>query len=75
MHSYESAGATYINTHDNEADLLIKVLLSGEKMKGFVRRMLYYIYGGRYFFLSVVDADLHILCAYVASTEDRDGFM
>ena len=36
---------TYINTHDNESDLLTKVLPSGEKRKGFVRNLLHHIYG------------------------------
>lgn len=35
---------TYINTHDNEADLLTKVLPSGEKRRGFVRNLLHYIF-------------------------------
>lgn len=36
---------TYINTHDNEADLLTKQLPSGEKRKGFVRNLLHHIFG------------------------------
>ena len=32
---------SYINTHENEADLLTKLLLNGEKWKGFVRRILH----------------------------------
>jgi hypothetical protein len=35
---------SYVNTHDNEADLLTKILPSGEKRKGFVRKPLYHIY-------------------------------
>ena len=35
---------TYINTHDNEADLLTKTLPSGEKRHGFVRRILHHIF-------------------------------
>lgn len=35
---------TYINTHDNEADLLTKLLPSGEKRKGFVRNLLHHIF-------------------------------
>ena len=35
----------YVNTHDNEADLLTKLLPSGEKRKGFVRRLLHHIFG------------------------------
>jgi hypothetical protein len=35
---------TYVSTHDNEADLLTKLLPSGEKRKGFVRRLLHYIF-------------------------------
>jgi hypothetical protein len=37
---------SYINMHDNESDLLTKVLPSGEKRKGFVRRLLHHIYDG-----------------------------
>ena len=36
---------TYVNTHDNEADLLTKPLPSGEKRKGFVRAVLHHIFG------------------------------
>jgi hypothetical protein len=36
---------TYVNTHDNEADLLTKLLPSGEKRKGFVRNILHHIFG------------------------------
>ena len=35
---------TYVNTHDNEADLLTKLLPSGEKRKGFVRCILHHIF-------------------------------
>jgi hypothetical protein len=35
---------SYINTHENESDLLTKVLPSGEKRKGFVRRLLHHLY-------------------------------
>ena len=35
----------YVNTHENEADLLTKPLPSGEKRRGFVRRILRYIFG------------------------------
>lgn len=35
---------TYVNTHENEADLLTKVLPHGEKRKGFVRRLLHHLY-------------------------------
>jgi len=35
---------SYVNTHDNEADLLTKQLPSGEKRKGFVRRLLHHIF-------------------------------
>ena len=35
---------TYVNTHDNEADLLTKLLPSGEKRKGFLRRILHHIF-------------------------------
>jgi hypothetical protein len=34
----------YVNTHDNEADLLTKLLPSGQKRMGFVRRMLHHIF-------------------------------
>ena len=34
----------YINTHENEADLLTKQLPSGEKRKSFVRRLLHHIF-------------------------------
>jgi hypothetical protein len=36
---------SYINTHDNEADLLTKQLPSGEKRRGFVRNLLHHIFG------------------------------
>jgi hypothetical protein len=35
---------TYVNTHDNESDLLTKVLPSGEKRRGFVRKVLHHIF-------------------------------
>ena len=35
---------TYVNTHENEADLLTKELPSGEKRKSFVRRLLHHIF-------------------------------
>jgi hypothetical protein len=35
----------YVNTNENEADLLTKQLPSGEKRRGFVRRMLHHIFG------------------------------
>jgi hypothetical protein len=35
---------TYVNTHDNEADLLTKLLPSGEKRRGFVRSILHHIF-------------------------------
>ena len=35
---------TYVNTHDNQADLLTKPLPSGGKRKGFVRSLLHHIY-------------------------------
>jgi hypothetical protein len=34
----------YVNTHDNDADLLTKLLPSGEKRKGFVRNILHHIF-------------------------------
>ena len=33
-----------VNTHDNEADLLTKMLPAGEKRKGFVRNLLHHIF-------------------------------
>ena len=36
--------ASYVNTHDNEADLLTKLLPAGGKQRGFVCRMLHHIY-------------------------------
>ena len=37
---------SYVNTHDNEADLLTKQLQPhGEKRKGFVRNLLDHIFG------------------------------
>ena len=36
---------SYVNTHDNEADLLTKQLPHGEKRKGFVRNLLHHIFG------------------------------
>jgi hypothetical protein len=35
---------SYVNPHDNEADLLTKLLPSGEKHKGFVARLLHHIF-------------------------------
>ena len=35
---------TYVNTHDNEADLLTKPLPNGVKRKGFVRNLLHHIF-------------------------------
>ena len=35
----------YVKMHDNEADLLTKLLLSGEKCKGFVKNLLHHIFG------------------------------
>jgi hypothetical protein len=35
---------SYVNTHDNEADLLTKLLPSGEKQKGFVAKLLHHIF-------------------------------
>ena len=34
----------YVNTHENEADLLTKLLPNGEKRKGFVRNLLHHIF-------------------------------
>ena len=36
---------SYVNTHDNEADLLTKQLPHGEKRKSFVCNLLYHIFG------------------------------
>jgi hypothetical protein len=36
---------SYVNTHDNEADLLTKLLPFSEKRKGFVRKILHHIFG------------------------------
>jgi hypothetical protein len=35
---------SYVNTHDNEADLLTKLLPSGPKRRGFVGRLLHHIF-------------------------------
>ena len=35
---------TYVSTHDNEADLLTKVLPDGERQRGFLRNLLHHIY-------------------------------
>ena len=35
----------YVNTHDNESDLLTKVLPSGDKRRNFVRKVLHHIFG------------------------------
>ena len=37
--------ASYVNTHDNEADLLTKQLPHGEKRKSFVSNLLHHIFG------------------------------
>ena len=34
----------YVNTHDNESDLLTKCLPGTDKRKNFVRRLLHYIF-------------------------------
>jgi hypothetical protein len=36
---------SYVNTHENEADLLTKLLPTGPKWVGFARRMLHHIFG------------------------------
>ena len=36
---------SYVSSHDNEADLLIKQLPHGEKRKGFVSNLLHHIFG------------------------------
>ena len=36
---------SYVNTHDNEADLLTNQLPHGEKRKGFVSNLLHHIFG------------------------------
>ena len=36
---------SYVNTHDNEADLLTKQLPHGEKRKGFLTNLLHHIFG------------------------------
>ena len=36
---------SYVKTHDNEADLLTKLLPSGEKRKGFIRNLLHHVFG------------------------------
>jgi hypothetical protein len=36
---------SYVNTHENEADLLTKLLPHGTKRIGFVKRLLHHIYG------------------------------
>ena len=36
---------SYVNTHENEADLLTKQLPHGEKRKGFVSNLLHHIFG------------------------------
>ena len=38
---------SYVNTHENEADLLTKTLPFGEKRRKFVRRVLHHIFGTR----------------------------
>ena len=35
---------SYVNTHENEADLLTKPLPDGEKRQGFVARLLHHIF-------------------------------
>ena len=36
---------SYVNTHDNEADLLTKQLPHGEKRKGFACNLLHHVFG------------------------------
>ena len=42
--AWEEWQMTYVNTHENEADLLTKQLPSGEKRKSFVRKLLHHIF-------------------------------
>jgi hypothetical protein len=35
---------SYVNAHENEADLLTKLLPEGDKINGFVRNLLHHIY-------------------------------
>ena len=35
---------SYVNTHENEADLLTKLLPSGVKREGFVKKLLHHIF-------------------------------
>ena len=35
---------SYVNTHDNEADLLTKILPSGAKRERFIRQLLHHIF-------------------------------
>ena len=35
---------TYVNTNDNEADLLTKQLPSGDKRRGFVMNLIHHIF-------------------------------
>jgi len=37
----------FVDTHSNESDLLTKVMPDGDKRRGFVRKMLHYIYDER----------------------------
>ena len=49
---------TYCNTHDNEADLLTKLLPSGAKRETFVSRMIHHVFDS-----SVADAEAQALAA------------
>ena len=37
-------GTSYVNIHDNEADLLTKLLPSGENLKGLIQNLLHHIF-------------------------------
>ena len=41
----DESRTSYVNTHDNEADLLTKQQPHGEKRKGFVSNLLHHIFG------------------------------
>ena len=47
----------YVNTHDNESDLLTKILHFGEEMRKFFRKILIHIYSSSQIIAVLIDGD------------------
>ena len=57
--------ATHVNAHDNEVELLTKVLTLGEKREGFVGREIYCVCGGmQFYFTFVMDAEMCVVVCW-----------